>query len=166
MIKLNVRGSTIQYATTKKTGTDKYMKSLTNDINVLDLECKENPNDDNLRSKLKEKEQISEHIYEERARSIYVRSQAQWVEDGEKSNKVFFFSCFVLFCFALFLFCFVLFCFLFFCFVLFSLEKNCSEKKVIQKLIVDGEEIHFNFGQNLKKKTLFQRNFSMRFGSN
>ena len=66
------------------------VKSLINDINVLDLKCKENPNDDNLRSKLKEKEQILEHIYDERARGIYVRSKAQSVEDGEKSSKFFF----------------------------------------------------------------------------
>ena len=36
IIKLNVRGSTIQYASRKKKSTDKYIKSLTNDINVLD----------------------------------------------------------------------------------------------------------------------------------
>ena len=53
-----------------------------------------------------------EHIYDERARGIYVRSKAQWVEDGEKSSKFF-----------------------------FSLEENRSEKKVLQKLIVDGDEI-------------------------
>ena len=128
MIKLNVRGSTIQYASRKKNSTDKYIKSLTNDINVLDLKCKENPNDDNLRSKLKEKEQILEHIYDERARGIYVRSKAQWVEDGEKSSKFF-----------------------------FSLEKNRSEKKVIQKLIVDGEEI-LEQDDILKEEARFYQN--------
>ena len=33
MIKLNVRGTTIQYASRKKKSTDKYIKSVTNDIN-------------------------------------------------------------------------------------------------------------------------------------
>ena len=112
MIKLNVRDSTMKYASKKKRNTDSIIKTLTNEINDLDMKCKDNPSDETLRAKLKEKEKILEDIYDEKAQGIYIRSKAQWVEDGEKSSKYF-----------------------------LSLEKVHSEKKVIHKLIVDGKEI-------------------------
>ena len=112
MIKLNVRGCTIKYASKKKRNTEGCIKSLTKEINILDMKCKDNPNDDGLKKELKEKEKLLENIYEEKSRGICIRSKAQWVEDGEKCSKYF-----------------------------LNLEKNHSEKKIIQKLIVEGNEI-------------------------
>jgi len=112
MIKLNVRGSTIQYASQKKKNTDNNIMILTNEINALDIQCKCNPDDTTLKIQLQEKEQALENIYEEKAHGFYIRSKAQWAEDGEKSSKFF-----------------------------LNLERKHSEMKTIQKLIVDGKEI-------------------------
>lgn len=112
MIKLNVRGSTIKYASMKKKNTDSNIKTLTKEINDLDVKCKDNPNDELLKTELKSKEKLLEDIFEEKSHGIYIRSKAQWVEDGEKCSKYF-----------------------------LNLEKNHSERKIVQKLIVDDKEI-------------------------
>ena len=128
MIKASVRGSTIKHACKKKKNTDSTIKTLTNEINDLDMTCKDNPNDETLRAKLKGKKHILEDICHEKAQGIYIRSKAQLVKVGKKSSK---------YCLNL---------------------EIILRRTVIHKLIVDGKDINNwddifkaegNFYQNL-----------------
>ena len=82
MIKASVRGSTIKNACKKERNTDSTVKTLTNEINDVDMTCKDNPNDETLRAKFKGKKHILEDIYHAKAQGIYIRSK--WVKVLEK----------------------------------------------------------------------------------
>ncbi len=81
------RYSTIQYASRKKKNIDVKIKDLMSEINILDMQCKCNPIDESLKIQLQEKEHVLEGILDEKARGIYIRSKAQWMEDGGKSSR-------------------------------------------------------------------------------
>ena len=65
-----MRGSIIRYACKKKRNADNTIETLTNEINDLDMKCKDNLNDGTIRAKLKEKEQILEDIYDKKVQGI------------------------------------------------------------------------------------------------
>ena len=107
MIKCNIRGETVQYASRKKKHDKKELFLLERDIAALEGIQSLNPTQQNDEI-LSEKKIKYEQIMDYRTQGNIIRSRAQYYEHGEKSSKYF-----------------------------LSLEKRNHNNKVISKLVRD-----------------------------
>lgn len=91
-IKLQCRGSSIQYSSFKKRNRKNKIRSLEEEIKKLEENINGNPQGDNSMQNrerlIKAKEELDEEV-EEETRGYIIRSKATWYEEGEKSNKFF-----------------------------------------------------------------------------
>ena len=113
MIKMTIRGYTIQYGTRKKKARSLQLEALEKKLHDLEVNSSKSTElfRDNYKQTLLFKKTIEE-IRSYKTRGAILRSRSQWVEHGEKSSKLF-----------------------------FNLEKYKGQKKSIQKLESEQQEL-------------------------
>ncbi len=125
VIKNEIRGQTIKYASKKSKENKRRENILEKEIVNLNMSFTQNPTDIN-KEKLLSKQQELERIYEERAKGAIIRSRARWTELGEKNTKYF-----------------------------LNLEKRNHVNKCISKLQLDDDTIITNSNDILKEEVRF-----------
>ena len=113
VIKAEIRGETIKYAAKKKKNISKQIEALQKEIKSLEdrLNHPDRISSDDLVQQIREKRKELEIIIEEKTRGAIIRSRARWYEQGEKPTRYF-----------------------------FNLEKRNYNRKVINKLITQGNK--------------------------
>ena len=81
---MEIRGKTISYSSNKRKERDKIERDLLKDIDTL--ECNVNQASIQL---LENKKQDLENIRKEKIKGKIIRSRVQWIEEGEKTYKIF-----------------------------------------------------------------------------
>lgn len=94
MIKMELRGLTIQYAKRKARKSREYIQSLEQRLAEIEEIINNNTDlDGNLESKIRQQEQLKkelQHLYEKRGEGAIFRSKIRWTEHGEKPTRYFF----------------------------------------------------------------------------
>ena len=87
LIKMSVRDLTIKYSRRKARNKRNREISLFEELNVIQKDLENNPNNSSLKLKLHNIKQELDEIADENTRSSILRSKARWYERGERNNK-------------------------------------------------------------------------------
>ena len=87
-IKNQIRGTTIQYSSEKSKTYLNKIKTLENNLYVLESKFQENPSEV-LHNNIFEVKTELEQELEKKTKGALVRSRARWYEEGERSSKYF-----------------------------------------------------------------------------
>ena len=88
MLKLKIRGNTIEYSSRKKKERNAHEQKLMKNLENMNKKIMNNPLV-NLSHEKKRLENELEIIREERIKGLIVRSKAKWIKEGEKCTKYF-----------------------------------------------------------------------------
>ena len=123
IIKGTIRNESIKYTSFKKKTTLKTELNLKNEIDILEKELKDNPNNQTLKDNLTEKKNDLNQIIETQTNGIILRAKAEWIEGAEKNTR----------CFS-------------------NLEKKRAESKTITRL-VNKNNIEITTSDNILNET-------------
>ena len=89
IIKGTIRNESIKYTSFKKKNTLKIELNLKNEIDTLEKELTDSPNNQTLIDNLSDKKNELNQIIETQTNGIILRAKAEWVEGAEKNTKYF-----------------------------------------------------------------------------
>ena len=89
LIKGTIRNETIKYCSHKKKNTIKTENKIKNEIDILEKQFINNPDDDTLKDNIKSKKEELNKIFETQTNGIILRAKAEWVEGAERNTKYF-----------------------------------------------------------------------------
>ena len=85
LIKGTIRNESIKYTSFKKKNTLKKEIDLKNDIDILEKQFVDNPDDQTLKDNINNKNDELNKIIETQTNGIILRAKAEWIEGAEKN---------------------------------------------------------------------------------
>ena len=88
VIKADIRGETIKYASLKKKNREKRLKEIEKELQDLE-QLRDHSNNENNINRISELNIELQNIYFEKVNGIMTQAKVRWLKDGEKNSKYF-----------------------------------------------------------------------------